>query len=421
MNTFQAFKFCKPVARGLRAAGYKKPTPIQAAAIPLALQGKDIIGCAQTGTGKTAAFVLPMIDNLVRNSVRPKKSAPKVLILTPTRELALQVEENVKKYGKYTYAKSLALFGGSSIHRQRNRLRHGVDIIVATPGRLLDHMNRGNIDLRRIKCLVLDEADRMLDMGFIKDITTIIESVPRKRQTMLFSATMPQEIRSLANRIMKDPEYIEIGNRRNPVKSVTQHSCAVKQSDKAALLVEILKSEPIDSVIVFSRTKHRADRIARRLSKKGFKTTVLHSNRSQAQRQRAIKGFKHREFQIMVATDIAARGIDVDHISHVINYDTPLQAEDYIHRIGRTGRAENVGDAITFVGEGEGSYLKGIEKHIGKKLDQLEFEGLTQLISIDPPEKPKRTKNQQRSRRRGKSNRNFRHKKSTSKKPVLTD
>ena len=419
MNTFQSFNFCKDVARGVRATGYKTPTPIQSQTIPLALEGKDIIGCAQTGTGKTAAFVLPMVDNLVRNTVRPKKSVPRVLILTPTRELALQVEENVKKYGRYTYARSLALFGGSSIHKQTSRLRRGVDIIVATPGRLLDHMNRGNVDLRRIKCLILDEADRMLDMGFIKDITTITDALPRKRQTMLFSATMPGEIRALANRIMKEPEYIEIGDRKNPVESVTQHSCAVKQADKPALLVKILKTEPIDSVIVFSRTKHRADRIAGRLSKNGFKTTVLHSNRSQSQRQRAIKGFKQREFQIMVATDIASRGIDVDHISHVINYDTPLQAEDYIHRIGRTGRAENVGDAITFVGEGEGTYLKGIEKHIGKKLDQMEFEGLTQLISIDPPERPKKRNSNTQSRSRKKSFRSHKRKRNTSNKAVL--
>ena len=377
MTSFKTLGLAESVVNGALSAGYDTPTPIQSNAIPIALDGHDLIGCAQTGTGKTAAFVLPMLDAMVRENGSGRNRSIRALVVVPTRELALQVEEATRIYGRHTRLRSIAVFGGVGIQPQTQKLRRGVDIVVATPGRLLDHMDRGNIDLSEIEMLVLDEADRMLDMGFIHDIRKIVAASPRDRQTMFFSATMPSAVQELANSILHNPKYIEMGQRRNPAESVMQQVCSVKQADKMNLLVYVLETEAIENVIVFSRTKHRADRIARKLVRKGFSTTVLHSNRSQSQREKALNGFKAGRFQILVATNIAARGIDVDSVSHVINYDTPQQAEDYIHRIGRTGRADATGDAITFVGEGELPYLKDIERHTGKRLDRLEVEGLT--------------------------------------------
>ena len=377
MTSFKSLGLTETVVQGVLTAGYDTPTPIQKTAIPIAQDGQDLIGCAQTGTGKTAAFVLPMLDRLLRHQNKNKHREVRALVVVPTRELALQVEEAVRIYGRHTRLRSLHVFGGVGIHPQIQKLRRGVDILVATPGRLLDLLNRGSVSLSRVEMLILDEADRMLDMGFIHDIRKIVEKVPAHRQTLLFSATMPDGVRSLARSIQHKPEYIEIGRRRNPAKSVEQRVCETNRSEKTRLLVHILKNQPIESVIVFSRTKHRADRIARQLFRKGFSTTALHSNRSQSQRQRSLKGFKNGHFQILVATDIAARGIDIDRVSHVINYDTPRQPEDYIHRIGRTGRADATGDAITFVDEEELNLLYAIERHIGKSLDRMEFEGLT--------------------------------------------
>ena len=375
MMTFKALGLSEDILQGVLAAGYSSPTPIQASAIPSACAGRDMIGCAQTGTGKTAAFVLPMLNNLSLN--RPPRGGRPVraLVVTPTRELALQVEEAVTTYGKFTRLRSLAIYGGVSMGPQIRGLRRGADILVATPGRLLDHMERGNIDLSEVEILVLDEADRMLDMGFINDIRKIVAATPRQRQTLLFSATMDGEIRSFARTILsRDAEMIEIGERRNPAETVVQHACSVGQHQKMDLLVHVLQNEVVESVLVFSRTKRRADTITKKLSRQGFAVTALHSNKSQNQRQRALDGFKQGTFQILVATDIAARGIDVDTISHVINYDTPNQAEDYIHRIGRTGRAESSGDAITFVARDEESYLRDIEKHTGMRLTRKVYD-----------------------------------------------
>ena len=377
MTSFDKLGLTESVLQGVRSAGYDTPTPIQAAAIPVARRGHDLIGCAQTGTGKTAAFVLPMLDRMVHRHAGDRRRAVRSLTIVPTRELALQVETAVRTYGRHTSLRSLAVFGGVGIHPQMHKLRRGIDMLVATPGRLLDLMDRGTVDLSSVEVLILDEADRMLDMGFIRDIRKIVAAIPRERQTMLFSATMPREVRTLANRILQEPEYLEMGERRNPAATVAQHVCAVKQAQKTALLAHILDNEPVENVIVFARTKHRADRVARQLKRSGFSTTVLHSNRSQSQRERALDGFRTGRFRVLVATNIAARGIDVDSITHVINYDTPRQAEDYIHRIGRTGRAAATGDAITFVGEEELPYLRAIERHTGKRLERLEYDGLT--------------------------------------------
>ena len=379
MQKFQSFGLSEQILQGVRAVGYTTPTPIQAAAIPLVLSGGDVIGCAQTGTGKTAAFVLPLLDRLLTSRSRGTgRSGPRpvrALVVTPTRELALQVEESVRTYGTHTPLRSLTIFGGVGMGPQIQGLRRGADIVVATPGRLLDHMDRGNIDLSQVEILVLDEADRMLDMGFIRDIRKIVAEVPKRRQTLLFSATMPPEVRELANTILHQPEFVEIGQRRNPAESVVQQVCAVHQQRKMDLLVHLLQTEPIENVIVFSRTKHRADRIARKLGNQGFAVTVMHSNRSQSQRQRALDGLKGGRFNILVATDIAARGIDVDGVSHVINFDIPNGAEDYIHHIGRTGRADATGDAVTFIAPEDVTSLRDIERHIGQPIGRKVYDG----------------------------------------------
>ena len=376
MATFKSLGLARSVIQGVHAAGYETPTPIQAAAIPLACDQHDLIGCAQTGTGKTAAFVLPLLDRLVK-SKRGKRPVLRSLIIAPTRELALQITEAIHQYGRFTRLAVHPIYGGVDINKQTRALRKGLDIVVATPGRLLDHLNRGNIDLSRIEVLILDEADRMLDMGFIHDIRKIIAQVPEYRQTMLFSATMPVKVEEFAQTILHEPEFIQVGHRSNPADSVEQHVCAVKQADKMDLLIHVLRNEPIENVIVFSRTKYRADRISRRLSHKGFSSTVIHSNRTQNQRQKSLEGFQKGKFRILVATNIASRGIDVDGVSHVINFDTPEQAENYIHRIGRTGRGEASGNAITFVSEGEYQNLRDIEKHTGKRIARLDYVGLT--------------------------------------------
>ena len=375
MQTFQSFGLSESILKGVLAAGYTSPTPIQVATIPAACDGRDLIGCAQTGTGKTASFVLPMLDRLAAGRAARGPRPVRALVVTPTRELALQVEESVQTYGAFTSLRSLAIFGGVGMGPQLDGLRRGVDIVVATPGRLLDHMERRTIDLSQVEILVLDEADRMFDMGFIRDVRRIVAAVPRKRQTLLFSATMPGPIQELAQQILTDPAFVEVGERRNPAETVAQQVCAVPQEQKMDLLLHVLENEPVESVLVFSHTKHRADRIKKKLGQAGFAATVLHSNRSQGQRQRALEGFKNGEFSIMVATDIAARGIDVDGISHVINFDTPNQAEDYIHRIGRTGRAQTTGEAITFVSQDEEAYLRQIERHTGSRLERKAYDG----------------------------------------------
>jgi ATP-dependent RNA helicase RhlE len=373
--SFSTFGLSESTMRAVADAGYSVPTEIQRKAIPLALQGKDSIGCAPTGTGKTAAFVLPMLDILARS--KRIGHLPRSLVLTPTRELAQQVEDAVKTYGKFAHVKPVSIYGGVGINGQIQSLRHGVDIVVATPGRLLDHMERRTIDLSAIQILVLDEADRMYDMGFIHDVRRIISHVPKNRQTLLFSATMSREIRSLIAEIQKSPHQIDIGVPYTPVETVDQHFYTASQQTKMDLLVHVLRSEEPESMLVFSRTKHGADRIAQRLSRSGFHSAAIHADRTQSQRQQALDGFKQRRHRILVATDLAARGIDVDGISHVVNYDTPVFPEDYIHRIGRTGRAEAKGKALTFVSNDEEKFLRRIESLTSKRFELKRYPGFT--------------------------------------------
>ena len=389
MTTFNSLGLAGETLKGVLAAGYTSPTPIQVAAIPVAREGRDLIGCAQTGTGKTAAFVLPILQRLTE-APRPRNGRPiRALVVAPTRELALQVEAAVQSYGTFTRLRSMAIYGGVGMRPQIQKLRRGVDIVVATPGRLLDHMGRGTVNLSDVEVLVLDEADRMFDMGFIKDIRKIVEQTPKSRQTLLFSATMPKAILALTRSIQHDPAFIEIGERRNPAETVVQQVCRVAPDAKMDLLRHVLQTEPTENVLVFSRTKHRADRIVKKLGKQGFAATVMHSNRSQGQRQRALEGFRDGTYQILVATDIAARGIDVDSISHVINYDTPNQAEDYIHRIGRTGRAEATGEAITFATRDEERYIHAIEHHTGQRLARKVYEGFEHGTPAEVPQAEK--------------------------------
>lgn len=378
MTNFESLGLSEKIVRGVLATGYTTPTPVQAATIPVAVQGKDLTGCAQTGTGKTAAFVLPILERLSASFTgnkgkRKNKRQIRALVITPTRELASQVDESVRTYGKFTGLRSIAIYGGVSMDPQYRAFYRGVDVVIATPGRLLDHINRGSIDLSNVEMLVLDEADRMFDMGFINDIRKIVAEVPTERQTLLFSATMPKAVASLAQSIQSKPEFIEVGKRRNPADTVTQHVYPIPQSKKMDLLIHILQTEKTGSVLVFSRTKHRADRIAQRLEQRRISAQAIHSNRTQNQRQRTLAGFKRGDFQVLVATDIAARGIDVDGISHVINFDTPNQAEDYIHRIGRTGRADTTGDAFTFVSSDEESYMRSIERFTGKRFERKSY------------------------------------------------
>jgi len=383
--SFTTFGLSDPLVRGILATGYTAPTEIQSQAIPAAIEGRDIIGCAQTGTGKTAAFVLPILDRLCHERAGRKRTV-RSLILTPTRELAVQIERSILGYGRFTDLKVLAVYGGVSINNQIAALRRGVDIVVATPGRLMDHMQRRTIDMRHVEVLVLDEADRMLDMGFINDVRKIVGKVPKKRQTMLFSATISPEIKILAADMLESPKVIQIGRPRNPIETITQHFYAVEKSLKMDLLLHMIEDWRMFSVLVFSRTKYGADKISRRLTRAGILAVSIHSNRTQNQRQQALDGFRSGKYHVMVATDIAARGIDVEGISHVINYDVPTHAEDYVHRIGRTGRAAATGDAITFVSSEEQKYLREVGKFIGRKLRPEKCKGFssTKPDSLQP-------------------------------------
>ncbi len=378
--SFTKFGLSDPLVRGILATGYTAPTEIQSQVIPAAIEGKDIIGCAQTGTGKTAAFVLPILDRLGHESTS-KHRVTRALILTPTRELALQVEKSIQGYGRFANVRTLAVYGGVNISGQLNTLKHGVDIVVATPGRLMDHMNRRSIDFKHIEVLVLDEADRMLDMGFINDVRRIVSSLPTKRQTMLFSATISQEVKSLSADMLKSPQMFQIGKPRNPIETITQHIYPVRKEQKMDLLLYMLNNSQMYSVLVFSRTRHGADKINRRLKKAGIVSVAIHSDRTQNQRLQAMEGFKRGRYQVLVATDIAARGINIEGISHVINFDVPAFPEDYIHRIGRTGRATALGDAITFVSYDEQKYLRKIENFIGSELKTEKCEGFAYIKS----------------------------------------
>ena len=382
---FTEFGLSDHILQGIDAAGFAQPTPIQALAIEPAVAGKDVIGCAQTGTGKTAAFVLPILHHLApAEGGSPAGRLPRALVLTPTRELCFQVQQAVVTYGKFLALRSASVYGGVGMEQQVKALRRGTDILVATPGRLLDHMQRKTVDLSAVRILVLDEADRMLDMGFIQDVRKIIAAIPTRRQTMLFSATISPEIVSLASGILRNPQTVQAGERRNPADTIVQHFYSAPQGSKNDLLAYALDAEKMQSVLVFSRTKHGADKINKRLERKGIASVAIHSNRTQSQRERALEGFKEGKFRVMVATDIAARGIDVSGISHVINYDVPQHPEDYIHRIGRTGRAGASGNAITFVGRDEQQYLARIEKFTGARYPVKVYPGFVPSFS-EPP------------------------------------
>src|SRR5688572_8289609 len=346
--------------QGIKYAGYETATPIQEAAIPAALRGRDIIGTAQTGTGKTAAFVLPILNKLLDGP----RGMPRALIVTPTRQLAEQIYQVVRALSAGTKLRSTTVYGGVTASRQIKALREGVEILVATPGRLLDLMQQRHAKLERVEILVLDEADRMFDMGFLPDVKRIIRAVPVARQTMLFSATFPAEVELLAAQSLKDPQRITMGLSR-PAHTVTHALYPVPAHLKSALLLKLLKQTATESVLVFTRTKHRADKVARQIAHAGFRVTSLHSNRTQGQRQQALSGFKSGHFPIMVATDIAARGLDVENISHVINYDMPDTADAYIHRIGRTGRAQRTGDAFTLVTPEDNDMIRTLERIMG--------------------------------------------------------
>jgi len=367
--TFNDLKLIKPLITALDKKGYTNPTPIQQQSIPHILQGKDIFGCAQTGTGKTAAFALPILHLLDANKTVNVKRTIKALILAPTRELALQISDNFLAYGKNTGLSHTTIFGGVSQNRQTQDLNRGVDILIATPGRLLDLMNQGYVNLNYIQYFVLDEADRMLDMGFINDIKKITAKLPAKKQNMFFSATASPEIMKLANNILRNPVSVSVNPVSSTAVTVQQSVYYVKKEDKRSLLKYVLNNGGIEHALVFTRTKHGADKVAKELNNNGIKAEAIHGNKSQGARERALKGFKSRTIRVLVATDIASRGIDVDKLSHVINYEIPEQAETYVHRIGRTGRAGASGIALSFCTHEEMPYLKGIHKLIKKNID----------------------------------------------------
>ena len=377
--SFAELELAPEVLHAVHDAGYTHPTPIQQQAIPLALAGRDLIGLAQTGTGKTAGFTLPIVHNLIATPLVSVNGEPlhrpRVLILAPTRELAVQVEASFRKYGKHTPLRVVPIYGGVGIEPQSKALRRGVDVVVATPGRLLDHMERGNVGFDDLEVLVLDEADRMLDMGFAPQLNRIVNEIPRYRQTLLFSATMPPEVEALARKYLRKPVVVQVGRRSEAASTVTHAVYPVPRERKNTLLVELLKKPEMDSVLVFTRTKHGADRVVHHLDDEGIAATAMHADKSQGERTRALDDFKAGKIRVLVATDIAQRGLDVSGISHVINYDVPQQPEDYVHRIGRTGRAAATGDAYTFMSPDEISMVRAIERTIGQQIPRISVPG----------------------------------------------
>jgi len=368
------------IVRAVAAKGYGEPTPIQQQSIPVVLSGRDLIASAQTGTGKTAAFALPILNRLGPH----KLPAPRVLVLEPTRELAAQVDEAFREFGQFTDLRTALVHGGVGYGAQRNALHKGSDIVVATVGRLMDFLQERALRLDNLQVLVLDEVDRMLDMGFINDVKTIVSLCPKKRQTLFFSATVPPEIEAVARFALTDPVRISIGRTRSVNESVTHAIYPVSQGLKFALLLALLEKTNFNSVLIFTRTKHGADKIALRLKEAGHSVAILHGNRSQGQRTAALKGFKNGEYEVMVATDIAARGIDVAGVSHVINYDIPMTPDDYVHRIGRTGRAAAVGDAFTLATPQEADEVRRIERFIKATIPQLKLEGFDYKAAPPP-------------------------------------
>ena len=378
--TFPELGLSAELLKAVHDLGYTTPTPIQEQAIPLALAGRDVIGCAQTGTGKTAAFVLPALQRIGR------QRGLRTLVITPTRELAGQIEDVARDCSRHTGQRSAAVYGGVGYGPQLQKLRRGIDLLVATTGRLLDLADRRDVDLSRVEILVLDEADRMLDMGFWPDVRRIMALLPAKRQNMLFSATLTPDVMRIAGPILHDPVRIDVAPSATPIEAISQELYPVNGLQKSDLLVELLEQNRLERVLVFTRTKHRADKVCRHLERSRIRGAAIHSNRSQAQRQRALDGFKDGTFRVLVATDIVARGIDVEGISHVINYDLPMKAEDYVHRIGRTARAGATGTAISFLAEEDSKELREIERLIGTALPSRDLEGFFyhQRVVPDP-------------------------------------
>ncbi|MBC7759286.1 MAG: DEAD/DEAH box helicase [Phormidesmis sp. FL-bin-119] len=371
--SFENLKLIEPILRALKTEGYTIPTPIQEQSIPIILDRKDLLGCAQTGTGKTAAFAIPILQILEGGKIYDKgPRAIKCLILTPTRELAIQIGESFGAYGRHTGMKHTVIFGGVSQGSQVSALKSGIDILIATPGRLLDLINQKFVHLHHLKIFVLDEADRMLDMGFINDVKKIITKIPQKRQTLFFSATMPPEIQKLANTILVDPEKVEVTPVSSTADTIDQSIFFVEKGDKKKLLIHLLNDKAVKSALIFTRTKHGADKIVKDLVKAGIKTEAIHGNKSQNARQKALSNFKAGQLKALIATDIAARGIDIEELSHVINYELPNVPETYVHRIGRTGRAGSSGIALSFCDDEEMEYLKDIEKLISRSIPVVE-------------------------------------------------
>lgn len=387
--TFASLGLRAELLRAIADADYTIPTPVQAQAIPVILQGHDVLAGAQTGTGKTAGFTLPLLQRLMSSAVLPHRArrAPRTLILTPTRELAAQIEESVRVYGKYLPLTSTVVFGGVKIGSQIRALSQGVDILVATPGRLLDHVEQRTVDLSRIEILVLDEADRMLDMGFIRDIRRILALLPTRRQNLLFSATFSNEIKALADGLLHNPKMVEVARKNAESDLVTQAVYLTQRESKHDLLISILVSENIGQALIFTRTKHGADRLAKQLIRDGVSAVPIHGNRSQPQRTRALADFKAGAVRIMVATDIAARGLDIEQLPHVINFELPNVPEDYVHRIGRTGRAGVVGEAISLVSSEERGYLADIERLIKKQIQRRELKGFVPTAAPSIPDR----------------------------------
>jgi len=408
--TFDQLNLQEPLLKALKETGYSTPTPIQEQSIPVVLQQKDLLGCAQTGTGKTAAFAIPVLQLLNSQPIQRGNRPVRALVLTPTRELAIQIEESFRTYGKYTGLNQLVIFGGVAQGSQVNALRNGVDVLIATPGRLLDLINQGLLNLQQLQILVLDEADRMLDMGFIHDVKRIIARIPVKRQTLFFSATMPPEIAGLANTILKSPVRVEVTPVSSTAEKIAQQVYFTDKDSKRSLLIHVLENTKIERALVFARTKYGSDKIARALSKAGIRADAIHGDKSQNARQHALTNFKDGRIRVLVATDIAARGIDVDNLTHVINFELPNVPETYVHRIGRTGRAGASGIAISFCDAEERAYLKDIQKLISQSIPVVE----------DHPFKPFKTVYQsqpaiqQHSPSRGGNNNNFKKKWSNS-------
>lgn len=397
--SFKNLDLNESLLKALDTQGYTTPTPIQTQAIPVVLSGKDLLGVAQTGTGKTAAFGLPILQLLSEKNASHR--GIKALILTPTRELAIQIDESLAAYGKHTKLSHAVIFGGVSQNSQTQQLKRGVDILVATPGRLLDLMNQGFINLKQLQIFVLDEADRMLDMGFIHDVKKVIKSIPEKRQTLFFSATMPEEIQELAKMMLKNPVKIEVTPPSSTVDKIQQRVYFTNKPDKRKLLLHLLQTNGIDNALVFTRTKHGADKVARFLDKAKINSAAIHGNKSQNARQNALKNFKNGNLNVLVATDIAARGIDIDELTHVFNFDLPNVPETYVHRIGRTGRAGNDGVAISFCAADERKELKDIEKLASIKIPVIDEHPFPMDLNAQPAPAAPQQRNRNNNRNRG--------------------